>query len=69
MFSQTILNLDYIFVFILFVIYCQVYVMVLHSSKEAKKKKKALSLIYFLIAKSISSQVQKHRGPLHQDHR
>ena len=43
--------------------------MVLDSSKEAKKKKKALSLIYFLIAKSISSQVQKHRGPLHQDHR
>ena len=39
MFSQTMLNLDYIFVFVLFATYCKLYIMVLDSRQEAKKNK------------------------------
>ena len=48
MFSQTMLNLDYIFVFVLFATYCKLYIMVLDSRQEAKKnKKQAFSGLFF----------------------
>lgn len=47
MFSQTILNLEYLFVLILFIIYYQLYITIIDSRQEAKKKKIRLPLVYF----------------------
>lgn len=47
MFSQTILNFEYLFVLILFIIYYQLYITIIESRQEAKKKNQASSSLFF----------------------